>query len=60
MGGGAVLVPTLRVGTHLTTLCGALSPSTLERLTLHSHAERGNQGVVGAFSISCVIFPKHN
>jgi len=36
-----LIVPTLRVGMHVVTLC-ATALAGAERLNLHAHAERGN------------------
>src|SRR4051812_46329689 len=57
-----LLVPTLRVGTHVWTLCvpnpgraGLVAPAwgrDAERPSLRSHAERGNEGIVPLPSIS--------
>ena len=50
--GGVVyrIVPTLRVGIHLQTLCVEHKEVNAERLARHYHAERGNdtsRGILG-------------
>ena len=55
-----MIVPTLRVGTPLETLCvSSVSASGAERHWLHSHAEHGNdhdQGPCDARPFFCLKF----